>query len=95
VFLPGITWLAFLCHFPSLCTVGSLPSTAALAIDFDDVCETAESYGSGVSFYGSEYEPFLASIELDQIFKKSLCIMKCSQEQAHPQYVKIINEKEL
>jgi len=47
----------------------------------DDVCETAESYdGSGIGFYGSEYEPYLASIGSDQILEKSLRIMKCAQD---------------
>ena len=42
----------------------------------DDVCETAESYdGSGVGFYGSEYEPYSASIGSDQILEKSLDII--------------------
>lgn len=47
----------------------------------DDACETAESYdGSGVGFYDSGYEPYLASIGSDQILEKSLHIMKCAQD---------------
>jgi len=39
---------------------------------FDDVCETAQSYdGSGIGFYGSEYQPYSVSVgHLGQQFNK-------------------------